>query len=112
MNHNNKIEKVVIWGVSGYALVVADIVALKNEYQIYGFIDNVNPKHMNFVKSNGAISNFISTNYYSLPRTEKLVSKVIQLPTGTAVVELNIDKICKLLQFVLFHGKVMRKLGI
>lgn len=37
-----KKKKLVIWGASGHALVVADIVGLQGEYEIFGFIDNVN----------------------------------------------------------------------
>jgi acetyltransferase EpsM len=32
----------VVWGASGHALVVADILRLNNEYEIVGFIDDVN----------------------------------------------------------------------
>jgi acetyltransferase EpsM len=33
----------VIWGASGHALVVADIVRLVGEYRIVGFLDDLNP---------------------------------------------------------------------
>lgn len=33
----------VIWGASGHALVVADIVRRQGAYRIVGFLDNVNP---------------------------------------------------------------------
>lgn len=33
----------VIWGASGHALVVADIVRLQKSYEIIGFLDNMNP---------------------------------------------------------------------
>jgi UDP-N-acetylbacillosamine N-acetyltransferase len=36
-------EKIVIWGASGHAMVVADIIRLVGRYEIIGFIDNVNP---------------------------------------------------------------------
>jgi acetyltransferase EpsM len=36
-------RKIVVWGASGHALVVADIIKLTNEYEIVGFIDDVNP---------------------------------------------------------------------
>lgn len=35
-------EKLVIWGASGTALVVSDIIQLRNEYQLVGFIDDIN----------------------------------------------------------------------
>jgi UDP-N-acetylbacillosamine N-acetyltransferase len=36
-------HKLVIWGASGHALVVADILKLTSEYDVVGFVDNVNP---------------------------------------------------------------------
>lgn len=43
-------DKLVIWGASGHALVVADIIRLRGEYQLDGFLDGVNPQrhHMLF----------------------------------------------------------------
>ncbi|MGA7933731.1 MAG: acetyltransferase [Kovacikia sp.] len=38
------ISKVLIWGASGHALVVADIIRLQGIYEIVGFIDDVNPQ--------------------------------------------------------------------
>lgn len=35
--------KLVIWGAGGHAMVVADIVRLRDEYEIVAFIDDVNP---------------------------------------------------------------------
>lgn len=35
-------EKLVIWGAAGHALVVADIIRLRHEYDLIGFVDNVN----------------------------------------------------------------------
>jgi len=35
-------NKLVIWGASGHAMVVADIIRLRGEYQIIGFLDNIN----------------------------------------------------------------------
>jgi len=35
-------RKLVIWGASGHALGVADIVRLQGEYEIVGFLDDVN----------------------------------------------------------------------
>ena len=32
----------IVWGASGHALVVADILRLRNEYDIVGFIDDLN----------------------------------------------------------------------
>lgn len=36
-------EKVVIWGASGHAMVIADIINLLGEYRIFGFLDDMNP---------------------------------------------------------------------
>ena len=37
-------QKLVIWGASGHALVVADIIRLQGNYEIVGFLDDVNPE--------------------------------------------------------------------
>jgi len=36
-------EKVVIWGASGHAKVVTDIIRLNNKYEIVGFLDDQSP---------------------------------------------------------------------
>jgi acetyltransferase EpsM len=35
--------KLVIWGASGHAMVVADIIRLQGNYELIGFIDDINP---------------------------------------------------------------------
>lgn len=40
-------RRIVIWGASGHALVVADIVRLLGTYEIVGFLDDVNPGRHN-----------------------------------------------------------------
>jgi acetyltransferase EpsM len=40
-------RKLVIWGASGHALVVADIIRLQGDYEIVGFLDDVNPERRN-----------------------------------------------------------------
>ena len=37
-------DKIVIWGASGHTLVVADIIRCRGEFQLVGFLDNVNPQ--------------------------------------------------------------------
>lgn len=37
------LPKVVIWGASGHALVVAEIVRLCGQYELAGFLDDLNP---------------------------------------------------------------------
>jgi UDP-N-acetylbacillosamine N-acetyltransferase len=37
-------KKVAIWGASGHALVVADILRLQGEYEIVGLLDDLNPE--------------------------------------------------------------------
>ncbi len=39
--------KIVIWGASSHAMVVADIVMLMNEYELVGFLDDINPERRN-----------------------------------------------------------------
>jgi dTDP-4-amino-4,6-dideoxygalactose transaminase len=43
-----------------------------------------------------------------LPETEKLTLKVLQLPTGTAVGEVEINQICELIRFVLANGAAIQ----
>ena len=40
-------RRIVIWGASGHALVVADIVRLSGAYEIVGFLDDVEPGRQN-----------------------------------------------------------------
>ena len=40
-------DKIVIWGASGHAMVVADIIRLQGQYQIVGFLDNINHQRHN-----------------------------------------------------------------
>lgn len=40
---NKSKEKLVIWGASGHAKTVADIIRLNKKYKIVGFLDNLNP---------------------------------------------------------------------
>ena len=37
-------KPVVIWGASGFALVVADIIRLKKEFELVGYLDDINPQ--------------------------------------------------------------------
>lgn len=37
-------SKLLIWGTSGHALVVADIIKLQGDYEIVGFINDADPK--------------------------------------------------------------------
>lgn len=37
-------EKIVIWGASGHARVVADIIRLENRHEIVGFLDDLAPQ--------------------------------------------------------------------
>jgi UDP-N-acetylbacillosamine N-acetyltransferase len=36
--------KIVVWGAGGHALVVADIIRLRDDYELVGFLDDVNPE--------------------------------------------------------------------
>lgn len=53
MSGEQSTQKLVIWGASGHALVVADIFRLSGNYEIVGFLDDLNPdkKGTNFCGS-------------------------------------------------------------
>jgi len=36
-------KKVVLWGAANHALVVADVIRLQGEYELVGFLDDINP---------------------------------------------------------------------
>jgi len=40
-------EKLIIWGASSHALVVADIIRAAGDYDIVGFLDDANPERSN-----------------------------------------------------------------
>ena len=40
-------KPLVIWGAKGPALIVADIIRLRGEYDIVGYLDNLNPERKN-----------------------------------------------------------------
>lgn len=46
---NSNQPLLAIWGASGHALVVADIVRLQGQFEIVGFLDDVNPERHNTV---------------------------------------------------------------
>src|SRR6266853_4449317 len=37
-------EKLVIWGAGSTALIVADMIRLRDQYEISGFLDSINPE--------------------------------------------------------------------
>jgi acetyltransferase EpsM len=37
-------RKIVIWGAGGHAMCVADIIRLRDEYELVGFLDDVSPE--------------------------------------------------------------------
>lgn len=43
MRIRSTLEKTVIWGASGHALVVADILRLMGRYVVVGYLDNIHP---------------------------------------------------------------------
>jgi dTDP-4-amino-4,6-dideoxygalactose transaminase len=45
----------------------------------------------------------------SLPETEKLVLRAIQLPTGTAIGEQDVADICEFIRFVVDNGRAISK---
>jgi dTDP-4-amino-4,6-dideoxygalactose transaminase len=44
-----------------------------------------------------------------LPETERLASRTLSLPTGTAVGEKEIDQICQIIRFVIHNGQDVRR---
>jgi sugar O-acyltransferase (sialic acid O-acetyltransferase NeuD family) len=48
-------DKVVIWGASGHALVVADIIRLMGGYQVEGYLDSVDPQRSGEPLGDGVI---------------------------------------------------------
>jgi sugar O-acyltransferase (sialic acid O-acetyltransferase NeuD family) len=46
-------EKIAIWGASGHSKVISDIIKIRKEYEIIGYIDNINlnRKGENFLSS-------------------------------------------------------------
>jgi UDP-N-acetylbacillosamine N-acetyltransferase len=41
---NSNSKKLVIWGASGFALVFADIIRLRKEFILAGYLDDINPQ--------------------------------------------------------------------
>src|SRR6266850_193052 len=39
-------KKLVVWGASSHALVVADVIRLQGDYEIVGFLDSINPERV------------------------------------------------------------------
>jgi dTDP-4-amino-4,6-dideoxygalactose transaminase len=44
-----------------------------------------------------------------LPETEKLTQKVLQLPTGIAIGEKDIEQICRIIRFAFAHASEIRE---
>jgi dTDP-4-amino-4,6-dideoxygalactose transaminase len=44
-----------------------------------------------------------------LPETEKLTQRALQLPTGTALSEMEIEKICKIIRFVIANASEIQE---
>lgn len=55
---------------------------------------------------------FFSNAGLLLPETEKLVEKVVVLPTGTAIGPTDVEKICQVIRWVVAHGpEIIERLG-
>ena len=39
-------KKLVVWGASSHAMVVADVIRLQGHYEIVGFLDSINPERV------------------------------------------------------------------
>jgi dTDP-4-amino-4,6-dideoxygalactose transaminase len=51
---------------------------------------------------------FNPSSWQMLPHTERLVKQVIQLPTGTAIREEEIFKICGIISFVIHNSRELQ----
>jgi hypothetical protein len=45
MMESRKCKKIVIWGASGHALVVANATEASGFFKVVGFLDDINPTH-------------------------------------------------------------------
>lgn len=54
LNKKNK-EKIVVWGASGHAQVVADLILTSSEFEIVGFLDDVNTERKGEIFSGGTV---------------------------------------------------------
>jgi len=81
----------VIWGASGHALVVADIVRLQNLYRIIGFLDDIN------IDRHGA--EFCSTTILDGKEQLGLLRE-----RGVVHILLDLWTVCKILREVIRYG--------
>lgn len=50
-----KKKSVVIWGASGFALVISDIIRLRGEFELVGYLDDINPQRKGMKFGNSII---------------------------------------------------------
>ncbi len=90
-------QKLVIWGASGHALVIADIIRLRAEYEIIGFLDDVNPDRKNAVFCGSRI---LGGQEQLVPLREQEVDHII-LGFGDCNARLKLSKLVRKLGFFL-----------
>jgi UDP-N-acetylbacillosamine N-acetyltransferase len=92
-----KKQKLIIWGASGHALVVADTVRLQREYEIVGFLDDINPDRKNAKFCGSCI---LGGQEQLIPLLEQKVNHII-FGFGDCKARLELSRIVKELGFSL-----------
>jgi hypothetical protein len=69
-------DKVVVWGTSGHALVVVDILRLQAKYDVVGFLDNIHPDRYGAFFCNAPILGDMS-NWTSFTRKALVTSSLV-----------------------------------
>ncbi len=81
-------RKLVIWGASGHARVVADIVRLRGDYELVGFLDDVNPDRRN----TGFCGAQILGGHEQLDRLMRAEVKTLIIGIGDCQARLNLSR--------------------
>lgn len=81
----------MIWGASGHARVVADIVRLQGDYEIVGFLDDVNPQRRN-IEFCGAK---ILGGQEQLERLRRAKVKTLIIAIGDCQARLNLSEFAR-----------------
>lgn len=90
-------KRLVVWGASGHALVVADTIRLQGEYEIVGFLDDINPDRKNAKFCGGCI---LGGQEQLIPLREQKVDHII-FGFGDCKARLKLSQIVKELGFSL-----------
>ena len=90
-------DKIVIWGASGHAKVVADIIRLRAQHEIVGFLDSVNPRRQDESFSGGRI---LGGQEQLMPLRERGVEWLI-FGFGNCEARLKLAEVAKSMGFLL-----------